>query len=104
MKPLTVKVIEKKILSIKWDDDFESAAELKTLRRNCPCATCSSQRENQSESYIPLFYEDQIVPEDIYEVGNYAIGIKWRDGHNTGIYEFHLLRQIANISKLNEVL
>ena len=95
MKPLTIKVINNKELYIKWDDDIESTIELKTLRRLCPCATCSEQRFNQSSSYIPLYFEDQIKVEKIFAVGSYAVGVAWKDGHNTGIYEFPLLRQIA---------
>ena len=95
MRPLTIKVIENKELYIKWDDDVESTIELKTLRRFCPCATCSEQRVSRSSSYIPLFFEDQIKVDKIFSVGSYAVGFAWKDGHNTGIYEFPLLRQIA---------
>jgi DUF971 family protein len=28
-------------------------------------------------------------------VGNYAIGIRWSDGHETGIYSFERLRQLC---------
>jgi len=95
MKPLSIKVLENKNLHIEWDDGVDSSIELKTLRKLCPCASCSEQRINQSDSYIPLYFEDQIKLVEIFEVGNYAIGIKWKDGHNTGIYEFPLLRKIS---------
>jgi len=32
---------------------------------------------------------------DLFKVGNYAIGFKWGDGHDTGIYTFEYLRKIC---------
>lgn len=93
-------VREKKELFIRWDDSVDTKVELKTLRKLCPCASCSEQRLNQSLSYIPLYFEDQIKVDKIIEIGSYAIGISWKDGHNTGIYEFPLLRQISQESNI----
>ena len=31
-------------------------------------------------------------------VGNYAIKFRWSDGHDTGIFEFRLLRALGNAS------
>lgn len=95
MKPVTIKVLGKENLYIKWDDGAESLLTLKNLRRNCPCATCSSSREEQSKNYIPLYFKDQITIVKLQEVGNYAISVSWKDGHNTGIYEFPYLRKLA---------
>jgi len=30
------------------------------------------------------------------EVGNYAVSVSWKDGHNTGIYEYPYLISLAN--------
>ncbi len=102
MRPLSIKVVSNKSLYIKWDEETVSSIELRTLRKLCPCATCSEQRVNQSPSYIPLYFEDQVKVEKLIEVGNYAVGIFWKDGHKTGIYEFPLLRQIALASNVVE--
>ncbi len=96
MNPLQIKVIHKKELYIKWDDQTESNITLKKLRRFCPCATCAEEREKQSRTFIPLFPENQITLTNIGMVGSYAIQITWKDGHSTGIYEFPYLRQLAN--------
>ena len=95
MKPVAIRIIEKKNILIQWDDGGSSQIELNFLRRYCPCAACSEQRESQSKNYIPLLFADQIKVKNIYEVGNYAIGITWKDGHNTGIYEFPYLKFLA---------
>ncbi|MEJ2616480.1 MAG: DUF971 domain-containing protein [Ignavibacteriaceae bacterium] len=95
MIPVQIKITEKKNLKINWDDDSESLIEIKKLRRFCPCATCVSEREEQGKYYIPLISEEQTIIKNIEQVGNYAIGITWKDGHNTGIYEYGFLRKLS---------
>lgn len=96
MRPVQVKVVSKEKLFIKWDDRTESEIELEKLRKFCPCATCLTEREMQSKSYIPILTENQVKISNIKEVGSYAIGIAWKDGHNTGIYEFPFLKNLAD--------
>ena len=95
MKPVSIKVLNQKELLVNWDNDTITKIELKKLRRFCPCATCAISREGESKTFIPLFTSDQIKISRIFEVGNYAIGITWKDGHNTGIYEFPYLNNLA---------
>lgn len=95
MYPLKIKLIEKKKLLINWNDGQEDLIDLKELRKNCPCATCLSERDKQSKMYIPLFAENQITIKSIDQVGNYAIQINWNDGHNSGIYEYTFLKNYS---------
>jgi len=95
MQPNKIKIIDNKFLQIIWDNDEESRIGLKLLRSLCPCATCYSEREARSKSYIPLFLSNQISVAAIEVTGNYAIRIKWEDGHNTGIYEYSFLKNLA---------
>ncbi|MEC5384020.1 gamma-butyrobetaine hydroxylase-like domain-containing protein [Aurantimonas sp. C2-6-R+9] len=37
-----------------------------------------------------------VVPARIWSVGNYALGIAFSDGHNSGIYTFPALREIES--------
>jgi DUF971 family protein len=92
MLPIKIKIIDQKKLNIIWDDGSEDNLNLRELRKNCPCATCLSEREKQSKMYIPLFSANQITVKSINQVGNYAIQITWSDGHNSGIYEFKFLK------------
>lgn len=96
MRPVQVKVVDRKKLFIKWDDETESEISLETLRKFCPCATCLTEREKQSKSYIPILTENQVRIANISEVGSYAIGITWKDGHSTGIYEYPFLKNLAD--------
>ncbi len=95
MNPVQIKILDKVDLAIRWDDNSDIKINLKKLRRLCPCATCVTNREGQSKSYIPLFFQDQITISKIEVVGNYAIQITWKDGHSTGIYEYPYLKNLA---------
>lgn len=95
--PKQIKLSEKKdSLIIHWSNDSNQSISLLKLRKLCPCATCLTDKENQSPNYIPLFAENQIKIKSINQVGSYAITIVWQDGHNTGIYEFPYLKMIAD--------
>jgi len=92
-----IKVKEKSKLYIKWDDDSESEIGLKYLRDECPCASCKGETVLM-KTYRPAkkaLHPDMYKIADIKTVGGYAIQITWRDGHNTGIYTWQNLRQIA---------
>lgn len=97
MKPVKIKVSDKKNLFILWDDKTESVIALNKLRKLCPCATCLAEREKQSKLYIPILNENQVRVSEIIQVGSYAINLTWKDGHNTGIYEYTFLKRIADL-------
>lgn len=98
MSPKQIKVKDKSRLFIKWNDDSESEIGLKYLRDECPCAMCKGETVLM-KTYRPAKKETN--PEmykltDIKTVGGYAIQITWKDGHNTGIYTWTNLKQLAN--------
>lgn len=95
MKPVQIKIENKKNLWIKWEDGKESLISLDKLRKFCPCATCIAQRDKQSKSFIPIMNENQVKISNISQVGSYAIGITWKDGHSTGIYEYTFLKKLS---------
>jgi len=96
LKPITIKIVNNEKLLVKWDDGLEQLSTLQKIRRLCPCATCMADKEKESPTYIPLFTFDQSQIKEINVVGSYAISISWKDGHNTGIYEFPFLRKICS--------
>lgn len=95
MNPVQIKVNNKKELMIKWDDNSESMIEILLLRKHCPCATCIAERDQQGKLFIPLFAANQVLISEIKTIGNYALGITWKDGHYTGIYEYPFLRYLS---------
>ena len=47
---------------------------------------------------LPVIRPEQVQPlrlTGMQPIGNYAYGIAFTDGHNTGIYEFTLLRVLG---------
>jgi len=95
MQPEKIKILDNKYLWIKWNDDTEAKIDLQKMREMCPCATCLAERNNQSKNYIPLLLNSQITVSSIEAIGSYAIQINWEDGHNTGIYEYPFLKNLA---------
>ncbi|MBX3014556.1 MAG: DUF971 domain-containing protein [Caldilineaceae bacterium] len=86
-------------LTITWQDHHVSEYVLRWLRANCPCATCREERRvaaletdllTLSSGPLP---STQIAGAEL--VGNYAIRLRWTDGHDTGIYTFGLLRAVC---------
>lgn len=95
MQPVQIKIVGNKDLFIIWDDRSESSIGLLKMRKLCPCATCASEREEQGRTYIPIFSGNQLAVKSIQQVGSYAISVHWKDGHNTGIFEYPFLKSLA---------
>jgi DUF971 family protein len=97
-KPKKIKKINEEILRVTWGDDSESDINIKKLRDECPCVHCKGETVIFS-SYVPeknkIKSEGYYQIESIEPVGNYAINITWKDKHNTGIYSWELLKEIA---------
>ncbi len=97
MSPKQIKIKDKSRLYIKWNDDSESEIGLKYLRDECPCASCKGETVLM-KTYRPAKkaeHPDMYKVADIKPVGGYAIQISWKDGHNTGIYTWANLKQLA---------
>lgn len=79
-----------KRVRITWDDGHTSEMTMAYLRGHCPCAGC------QGHGGKHQFYEIEgpgAELQDMSLVGGYAIGLKFADGHQTGIYSYeHLLK------------
>lgn len=95
--PIRIKKLDKTLL-VRWNDGREDEITYEKLRDECPCASCKGESA-VLENYIPIkspfkaagFYEiNKIIP-----VGNYAVNITWKDGHDTGIYSWEILRYLG---------
>ena len=84
------------LLAIEWSDGKQTTITLRTFRDECPCASC------KGETIMGTTYSFgmQIMKPGKYDlvsiqtVGNYAIQADWKDGHNTGLYSWDILRRI----------
>lgn len=79
------------ILTIAWSDDVTHDFALAYLRGWCPCAHC--QGHFVMEKRFIEGVSTTLV--DVQPVGGYAMRLVWSDGHQSGIFAFEYLREIA---------
>ena len=96
--PTEMEVERSKGLTIVWGDGKRCFYPVKLLRVRCPCATCREVRKNTDP--LRVIDDKSVVPDDVtivdaHEVGAYALGFTFSDGHATGIYDFRYLREIC---------
>lgn len=96
MKVEPSKIIEENEseISIEWSDGRATSYRASELRRNCPCAGCVNEWTGEK------MLKDEAVPEDISFshisiVGRYALNFHFSDGHETGIFSFQYLNDLA---------
>lgn len=94
--PTNVQVIGNEV-AIVWDDGVESYFPFEQLRAASPSASNQGERDifgNQYGGNGPKRF-DGVTVVAWERVGNYAIRFDFSDGHNTGLYSFEYLRQLA---------
>lgn len=79
------------LLIITWEDELVTELPGNYLRGWCPCAQC--QGHGIEIHYRPP--EGEIRVDALFEMGAYALGIRFSDGHDAGIYSWSWLRRIA---------
>jgi len=85
-------------LMVRWQDGKDSVYDAGTLRRNCPCATCRTERDRKAAApptmlqVLPGGGDVRITGAEL--VGQYAVKLLWSDGHDTGIYDYRYLRSL----------
>ena len=104
--PTSIRRLEKDGLEITWPDGKNHIVSCKMLRSNCPCAVCRMERgdsghdapltpvKKPSLKIIEHSSEESLTLTQIWAIGNYALGLKWGDGHDSGIYTFDLLKSL----------
>ncbi len=93
------------LIAFEWADGFEATISTESLRNACPCASCKGETIMGKTVMLPAmqtFKPGMFELAGINPVGNYAIQVGWRDGHNTGIYPWELLRTTAEDHALSE--
>jgi DUF971 family protein len=100
--PEHIAISKSRGINIDWKDAHHSTYDLVYLRDHCPCAACTGAhgtqpRAKSSEQPANPFqmYTRKLKMDEVESVGNYAIRIKWSDGHGSGIYSFEHLRKIC---------
>jgi DUF971 family protein len=92
--PSEIAPVENRAVRILWQDGHESIYPYVYLRENCGCAECIHEWTGEK-----LITKDRIPPDirpvSVTAVGNYAVSIRFSDGHGTGVYSFDLLKRIC---------
>jgi DUF971 family protein len=94
MVPVKIRQSSASELRIDWDDGHRSRHVLKTLRDQCPCASCKGEREGNKGELLPILTPGQYELKGMEPVGSYALQMHWGDGHRTGIYTYEYLRYL----------
>jgi ATP-binding protein involved in chromosome partitioning len=81
-------------LSVLWEDGHRDDFDVRDLRLACHCALCIEEMSGH-KLLDPKTVRPDVSPRVISSIGNYAIGIDWSDGHNSGIYSFDHLRSLG---------
>jgi ATP-binding protein involved in chromosome partitioning len=93
--PTKIAQAGERALAITWGDGVESRFAVRDLRLACGCAHCVDEWSGAGR------LDPNSVPEDVHplrieSVGRYAIQVAWSDGHESGIYPFVRLRELAD--------
>ena len=94
LTPLEIGRANEHDVRVKWAEGRETIFPARLLRLSCPCAGCVEEmtgRRMLSDSDVGA----DVHPLSIQPVGRYAIQIHWSDGHNTGIYTWERLQELA---------
>ncbi|MBU0472615.1 MAG: DUF971 domain-containing protein [Bacteroidetes bacterium] len=94
MLPKKIAVSKNDSVIIEWDNDKVSEINKYLLRKSCPCAICKVEAEKNHHDYN-LFRGEKTEIINISVVGQHAIKVTWKDGHNAGMYEFQYLIDLA---------
>ncbi len=92
--PPDIRQTGPKTLGITWDDGSESLYDVLELRLACPCANYIDEMTGAAR-LDPATVPADVKPLSVKSVGNYAISIRWSDGHDTGIYSFDRLKELG---------
>ena len=79
-------------LEVEWADGHKTSYRTAQLRGLCPCANCVSETTGV-RMHDPGSVPEDLVHTDVRMVGNYAVTLRFADGHDTGIFPFRFLRE-----------
>ena len=93
--PIRIEVKDGRTLVLSWDDGTDGDITADDLRGACPCASCGEPAGRRAIAGA-LGRADAIRIDDAHLVGAYALGVRFSDGHATGIFPFDVLRALAS--------
>ena len=103
-RPTSLDLKKDRGLTIAWDDGSSSFFSIAYLRRWSPSAEARVLREQMAKNRLTVLPASAASTGPLTAlgadlVGNYAIRIKFSDGHDTGIYTWEYLREIDPVRR-----
>jgi len=89
--PIGLRRRDPRTLSVLWEDGHRDDFDVRDLRLACRCALCVEEMSGR-QLLDPKTVRPDVSPSQVISIGNYAIGLDWNDGHNSGIHSFTELR------------
>jgi len=81
-------------ITLTWPDEKTLTVSNYNLRLSCRCALCIDELTGKQTLRADQVPSD-IKAKEVISLGNYALGIKWSDGHNSGIYPYENIEALA---------
>jgi len=100
LRPRHMDLKKDKALTIQWSDGRVSIYPIAYLRKLSPSAEAKELRKEMANNPLTVLPagsggdDRPLTAEGIEMVGNYAVRIRFSDGHQTGLYSWAYLRQI----------
>jgi len=99
-RPEHLDLDREKGLTLRWPGGREDFIPLAILRRMSPSADMKHLREEMARNPLTVLPPGMAGKEPLRAVnaelvGNYAIRITFSDGHDTGLYTWAYLRELA---------
>lgn len=93
--PLNIRALKsEKKLELVWDETKSIKLPFQFLRGRCPCANCVNEITGK-RMVGPEDVDPDVSPEQLGFSGNYALTIKWSDGHHTGLFTWDYLAELT---------
>lgn len=99
VRPRHMDLKRDKALTIQWSDGRVSIYPIAYLRKLSPSAEAKELRKEMARNPLTVMPDGgsqsgPLTAEGVEMVGNYAVRIRFSDGHHTGLYSWAYLRQI----------
>ncbi|MEZ6123432.1 MAG: DUF971 domain-containing protein [Planctomycetaceae bacterium] len=86
---------EDRILELVWSETKTSRLPFRSIRQDCRCAACVDEfsgRQILNRDAVP----ETIAADEVSLTGNYALKIRWSDGHDSGLFTWDHLRSLSD--------
>ena len=100
--PRALDLVKDRALTVTWSDGRVSIYPVGYLRRMSPSAEMNVLREEMAKNPLTVLPASAgggaqggpLTAESAELVGNYAVRLRFSDGHDTGIFSWRYLREI----------